>query len=48
LLGDISNEDLQITPENVAFRDILMSMTNDQGVQVLSATVNLDDEPLGA
>lgn len=47
LQGDISNEDLDITPLNVAFRDILLSFTNEQGSQVISATVNLDDEPLG-
>ena len=48
LLGDISNEDLDIVPANVAFRDIALSITNDQGNQVLSATVNLDDKPLEA
>lgn len=48
LLGDISNEDLKIVPQNVAFRDIAFSFTNDQGDQVLSATVDLDDEPLRA
>ncbi len=44
---DISDEDLEITPNNVAFRDISFQFTNDQGNQILSATVNLDDEPIG-
>jgi hypothetical protein len=46
LAGSISNEDLQITPDNIAFRDIAFSFINDQGVQELSANVNLDDQPL--
>lgn len=48
LAGDISTEDLMITPTNVAFRDIQYSFTTDQGNQVISATVNLDAVPLGA
>lgn len=46
LLADISNEDLQIMPTNVAFRSISFSFTNENGVQELSASINLDDEPL--
>ena len=47
LLSDISNEDLNIQPFNVAFRDISFSFVNDKGIQELTANVNLDDEPLG-
>lgn len=48
LLGDIDTVDLKITPDNVAFRDISMTIFNDQGDQELTTTINLDDEPLGA
>lgn len=41
----IENEDLEITPENVAFRDILLTFTTDQGDQELIATIDLDAEP---
>lgn len=48
LQGDISNEDLDIVPDNVAFRDIEYTITNDQGDQELTGSIDLDDEPIGA
>lgn len=47
LLADISTEDLDIEPFNVAFRDIALSFTNEQGIQDITASIDLDDEPLG-
>lgn len=42
-LGEISNEDLEIEPNTVAFRDIIGTIT---AAGPLSMTIDLDEEPL--
>lgn len=46
LLEDITNEDTVAEPFSVAFRDIDMTMTTSLGNEPLTATIDLDDEPL--
>lgn len=42
---DISTEDLQNVPVDVAFRDIALTLTNVPGKEPYTATIDLDDEP---
>lgn len=45
LLEVINEDDLNIVPRNVAFRDISGSIKTDQGDQELTVDINLDKEP---